>query len=329
MKRGTKILLVLFVIAAVTLYVINYVIPKTHGMMVKTVIVEYGELPISDSVKMILVRDETLFSAAETGSSKYLVKEGTKVRNSVKIIEIEPGASAPTSAAINKVKKAAGSKMKVSDNGMAAFSAIVSFYSDGLERKFRSDRIPKMKESMLDSLDADATPLKRDDVNEGEPVYKLVDNTLWQMVYWIPADSDFLSYYEIDKRVKVMFQTRTIDVKVEDLHEKGELVRVVLQTDIYYEEFAKKRIAEAEVVFSNYTGLIAPAMSVMARDGQDGVFVRQKSGSFKWIPVNVEKTVDDKCILTPVTYIDEEGIKIPTVNYYDELLADPKAEGYK
>lgn len=322
-------MIALFVIAAVGLYVINYVIPKTQGLMVKTTVIQYGDLPVSDRVEMILIRKETLYYAERTGQVDYLIGEGAKVRTGVQIVNIGSGETVSTKPAIERVKKAAGDNMKISMDGIADYTGIVSFYSDGFEKKLSPKSISKMKASLLDTLQKDCEKLKRKGVNAGDPIYKIVDNTLWRMVYWLPSDSEIGSNYEPGRTVQVDFGTAVIDAKVEKVSARKEGVKVILRSDIYYENLARQRVVSANVIFAHYKGLIAPFSSIVQRGTQDGVFVKQRNGSYKWVPVKVEQEIKSQCILTPVSFYNEEGNEVLTVNYYDELLVEPAKEGYK
>jgi putative membrane fusion protein len=330
MKTLTKVLLVLFIAAAVGLYVFIYVIPEAQGKQVKTSVLEYGDLPVTDTVTMILVRDETLYRAAQSGAVSYKNAEGTKVRKGVSIISIERGAAGEaTSSAIDDISERAGDDAEKSEGGTAAFTAVVSYFADGYEKQITPGRIEKMDKELTLTLPRDGTDIKREYVDAGNPVYKLTDNNLWYMVYWMSGNSDERTDYETGASVKVDFGTTTVSAKIEDIVAQGDDYMVVLRSDIYYKELAEHRVVAADVIFAEYKGLICENSSLAFRDEQSGVFVKQRSGSFKWVPVKIIKTVLDRCILEVLTYDDDDGKTVSTVNYYDEVLTNPGAEGYK
>ena len=329
MKRRTKILLAIFIIAAVGLYVVNYVIPKTHGLMLKTTVVKYGDLPVSDDAKMVLVRAETLYSAASPGDVKYSASEGEKVRGGVQVVSIGSGTGGSTSSAIDKVMETAGGDMASAGNGRAAASGVVSYYADGYEKKLMPGSISKMDSSLLGSLPKAGTSLKKDSVSQGQPLYKLVDNTMWYMVYWLPMNSNSGADYVKGAGVQVDFGKSAIDAVVHSVKVQGDSIRIVLRSDEYYKDFARQRVAEAQVILAHYQGLIAPLSSIAHRSAGDGVFVKQRSGSYKWIPVKIEQIIKDKCLLTPVSFTDASGTQVASINYYDEILTDPAKDGYK
>jgi hypothetical protein len=106
----------------------------------------------------------------------------------------------------------------------------------------------------------------------------------------------------------------------------GEL-KVILRSDMYYKDLTRVRKTSARIVFAEYKGLIADRTAIAERDGAPGVFVKQRGGGYKWIPVNILREIEGKCILSVGVYYDKDGQQVKTVNYYDEALADPKAAG--
>jgi putative membrane fusion protein len=320
----------LFVAAAVGLYILIYVIPGAQGKLMKTSVLEYGDLPVTDKAEMILVRDETLYKAAQSGAVSYKNEEGTKVRKGVKIISIDPGAGpTATSAAIEDVRSAAGEDAETSENGNAAFTAVVSYFADGYEKQITPERISEMDKTLIGTLPHDGADIKRKRTEAGDPVFKLTDNNLWFMVYWLDGSSGTRVNYDTGNTVKVDFGTTIVSATVEDIRTQGENFMIVLRSDIYYKELTQHRIVDAEVIFAEYKGLICENSSIVARGKQPGIFVKQRSGSFKWVPVKIKKTVSDRCTLAVGTYYDDDGKAVVTVNYYDEVLTDPDSEGYK
>jgi hypothetical protein len=336
MKTLTKVLLVLFIAAAVGLYIVIYVIPGAQGKSIETSVLEYGDLPVTDKAEMILVRDETLYKAAQSGAVSYKNQEGTKVRKGVRIIDIDPGTKTgagaspdTTPAAIEKVQETAGKDAVTSENGKAAFTAVVSYYADGFEKQITPARIGEMRKKLLEKLPRDGSNIKLGQTEAGDPVYKLTNNNLWYMVYWMSGSSGGRVNYDKGESVKVDFGSAVVGATVDDISTQGDDFMIVLRSDIYYKELAQHRIVDAEVIFAEYQGLICESSCLVVRGKQPGVFVKQRSGSFKWVPVRIDKTVSDRCTLAVGTYIDDDGKTVKTVNYYDEVLTDPKAAGYE
>jgi hypothetical protein len=120
-----------------------------------------------------------------------------------------------------------------------------------------------------------------------------------------------------------------VDAEVYSAVPDGKGMKVILRSDMYYKDLARVRKAAAKVVFAEYKGLVADRQYILERDGAPGVFVRQRAGGYKWVPVKILKETGNNCILSVGIYYDDAGKQVETVNYYDKVLADPKAEGYE
>lgn len=321
------VLLVVFVAAALGLYLYLIAFPKIAGMAEQTVVLEYGDLPVFDKSEVLIVRDETLFGAKSGGAVTYEQSEGTKVRKGVRLISVNAGVAAPTSAAIETVKSRAGSDMKLTGSYKAKSTAVVSYYSDGCEKLLTDSTIASVKRGDMESYPKEGVQLTRDAVGAGEPVYKLTDNSEWHMVYWVKASGDTRRYAP-GSAVTVHMGGASVGAKVTSAEKEGAYLKVVLYSDMYYADLSRIRKINAEIVFAEYSGLIADIRCISYRDGEDGVYVKQRSGGYKWVPVKVLKQAGDKCTLAVGTYYDDAGKPVDTVDYYDVALLNPKEEGY-
>jgi hypothetical protein len=170
--------------------------------------------------------------------------------------------------------------------------------------------------------------LKRDYVGAGDPVYKLANNNEWYMIYWIDAGDD-AERYATGSSVTVSLGDSSVEAEVYRAAPDGGSLKVILRSDMYYENLMRVRKIDAEIVFAEYSGLVADSRNIAYREGLPGVYVKQRSGGYKWVPVQIQKEVGGKCTLAADVYYDGEGKQVDTVNYYDEVLADPKAAGYQ
>jgi hypothetical protein len=354
----------------------------------KTVVLEYGDLPVLDEAELLIVRDETLFGTNKSGVIAYKQEEGTKVRDGVRIItvgsgaeeseeesaaaeeeettaeeeeetiapeseeetpeateeettaEVEEGAApeletAPSEetppgesvsgSAIDRVKAAAGGTMEMTGSFKADRTAVVSYYADGYEKKLTAENVERVTRADKESCPAEGESLKTENVTAGDPVYKLTNNNEWYMVYWIKTQGD-AERYATGTAVTVSLGGASVDAMVHYAAPDGGEMKVILRSDMYYKDLTRVRKINAEIVFAEYKGLVADKTNIEERDGAPGVFVKQRGGGYKWVPVNILKEIGGKCILSVGVYYDEDGAQVKTVNYYDEVLADPKAE---
>lgn len=338
MRKSTKIFLAIFLPCAVILYLAAFVFPDFGQHNEKTVVIEYGDLPVSDEEEVLLIRSETLFSSAISGAPDYIQKEGTKVRKGVNIMSL--GGGSPKSedeedgeeeeTDTEKVKNIAGGALEPTPDFSATETATLSYYADGYEKVLTPGAIASIEKDSIGKYADKCVSLKSEYVQSGDPVYKLTDGNLWYMVFWIDASSGSIVNYDEGGKVKVDMGDASVEAVIDSVTTVGDSFKVVLRSDKYYDNMTKIRKTKAKIVFAEYKGLIIDAKSIALREVQPGVFVKQRTGNFKWVPISIEErhSTGDKKIVAVGTFTDEKGDSIRTVNYYDEIIKDPKEEGY-
>jgi len=223
----------------------------------------------------------------------------------------------------------AGSDSVVSEGGVSPWTAIVSYSGDGWEKKVTPDNIMELSKSIFDEAPGEAVDLKREWAREGEPVYRITNNNLWRVAFWIEdADKTILDKYKPGRKVTLDLGTTKVRAAVEAAEPRGRDLFVVIRSDMYYRDLDKYRTRELSVVFSEVRGAVIEKQSVKLKSGKTGVYVRQQGGSFKWVPVKVVKESGGRYLVEETSFTDAEGKQTPTIKYYDEIMSSPAAEGY-
>lgn len=335
MKMAKRAIVIAFVLAVAGLYTAIFVIPDLKGALRKTAVLEYGSLEISDEVTAYLVRDETVYLAARTGEIRYYVGEGVKVRKDVKLLDIvggsKPAASETASEAAASEEMAAlqsriGANGVVLEQNAAPETGVVSYYIDGYESMFSFENLPFLTREAIAGVSGPVVNVTRHDgyVTRGEPIYKLSDNTQWHMVFWFDKDSGAIVNYKSGAVVTARMRDGAVDGRIEDVVDQGDAWMIVLAFDKYYENLAQLRSVNATIVVADYRGLLIDNESIALPDETAGVYAKQKSGDFKFVPVNILHSDGARSILSMSSFTDKDGKRIGTVNIYEEILRDPK-----
>jgi len=357
-KAGIVVSVIMFAIVVAGLYAIIYAAPRLEGIGIKTETVQYEELPIADTVTALFVRDETLYTAAYSGVPDYMVAAGTKVRAGTQVMYITPSEgpaaaqatqtayienaanatdTSATSAqggdnqetAMQTLLRVAGPDAVVSEGGVTPKTAIVSYYGDGWEKKVTPDNIMTLDKSIMAQAPKEALDLTSGFVQAGDPVYRITNNNLWRVAFWIEnADKTVLDKYKVGRGVTIDLGTTKVTATVESATPEGRDVFVVLQSDMYYKDLDKYRTRDISVVFSEVSGAVISKQTVKLKAGQPGVYVKQQSGTFKWVPVKVLKESGDRFLVAETYFNDAGGNYVTTIRYYDEIMSNPAAEGY-
>jgi len=213
-------------------------------------------------------------------------------------------------------------RFDTTENYVSRQNGVVSYYIDGLESEFTPENMALLSREKVQRLNIEVQNLARETTLANEPLYKIVDHKKWYAVFWVAPTN--IAKYEKDKKATLNLPLGQVVGKVYDILDHGGQFLVILEFNRYYEDFARIRKVDAEVVTSDYSGLIIRNESLTSKDGQPGVYVKDKSGEYVFKPVKII-TSDGEYSLVEASYFytSDGAVKVETVNIYDEILKNP------
>lgn len=316
-RRG----ILLFIIAVVVLGTITELVPQVTGALTKTEILQYENMRITDEVDCYFVRDETVYLAPSAGDINYYIEDGVKVRKNSKILDINPQPATAEASKYEDIVTRLGSsdvtltQMNTTQNG------IVSYYVDGYEGYFTQEKMEKLQYKDVESIKTQPVNLTRKNTLAGEPLFKICQSNFWYMIAW--ADPRNISKYEEGSVVKIDLPLGQIKAKIEKLVDQGDKWLVVMKTTRYYEDFAKTRVARANIITQDYSGIKVRNSSITTKDGVAGVYIKSKNRDLIFKPVEIITSDGDYSLVTVSKFNDKEGNSVDTVEIYDEILKNP------
>ena len=324
MSKIKKKPIVFFVIALIALYIIIYIIPKVTGALVSAYTVEYGELKVADETKGFLVRNEKVYISATSGKENRYIKGGTLVRSGTTVMEVTGNSESEVGAEYTDMLTRLGNDAISTSDFSVAEGGVVSYYADGYEGKIRPDNMEKGTYEYYSKLSQDnVVNLARNAVAKGEPVFKIADRTKWYIVCFI--DKKHLDRYTVGQEVTVEFEDDFVRAKVYKADEQDGKGRVILVTDYYYEKFAKTRVADISLVTDSGRGLIIENSSITEEKGMPGVYVKNKTNDYNFVPIQVIVSDGEKSLVKDTFFHDTKKDKTyDTIEIYDVVLKDPK-----
>ncbi|MDD3168022.1 MAG: HlyD family efflux transporter periplasmic adaptor subunit [Eubacteriales bacterium] len=208
------------------------------------------------------------------------------------------------------------------ENYVSQTNGVISFYIDGYESEFSPENMALLNKNKVQSLNIEVQSVARATTLSAEPLYKVVDNKKWYTAFWVAPEN--IVKYEKGHKATINLPLGQVDGTIYDILDDEGRWLVILEFNRYYEEFAQIRKIDAEVITSDYSGLIIENESITTKDGQPGVFVKDKSGEYVFKPVKII-TSDGEWSLVEVSYFytDDGTTKVETVNIYDEILKKP------
>ncbi len=306
--RRRNFLIVFYVAVVVALSVVIYVLPKVSDAFTPTVILEYGQMQVTDEVTCYVVRDEQVVKAGRSGSTTYYVEEGAKSRKGARIMDID------------------GSGYYCPATG------VISYYCDGLEEDYTPENMENLEliplSEKAEEQASQPENVNRDSVSSGEPIYKVVRKDIWYGVCRVESAS--VVKYQQGASVSIVLPLDTIRGTVEKVLDKGDYWMVILKFNRYYEDMPKLRKLSATVITSDSSGLIAPNESLTQEDGVTGVYVKDINGNYDFTRVKVITTDGEYSLLESSAFNEkqEDGtvVRVPTVDIYDEIQRNPPSK---
>lgn len=325
MSKLKKKPIVLFIAALIVLYVIIYIVPRVTGALVSSYTIGYGELKIYDETDAYLVREEKVYTAAHGGKANRYIEDGTLVRTGTTIMEITGSSDDEVGAKYSDILGRLGKEAVSTSDCSILGGGVISYYADGFESKIRPDNMEKGSYDFYSKLKQDdVLDLKRSSIAKGEPVFKVVDRTKWYMVCYV--DKEHADRYHKGAEVKAEFEDDYVMANVLSVRKekKGGLVRVILETDHYYDKYAQMRVCPVSLVTYEERGLIIENGSIGKVKGVPGVYVRNKTNDYNFVPIKVMASDGKYSLVADTSFVDEKGNMQSTVEIYDEILKEPK-----
>jgi putative membrane fusion protein len=330
MPKPKKRTIYIFLLALVTLYIVIEIVPFLTGALTRTETLQYGELKVEEQVTCYLVRLETVYSAPEDGTLKYAVDEGTLIKRGSKVLRFTPSEDvtennekANVTSQFQYIMDRLGDRIVVDHDFTAVSRGIFSTYIDGFEATFTPERIESLKYSDVTNMKIKGEMLQRKKALEGEPLYKIADNSKWYIVFWI--DNAAAAKYETGITVTVSLPGGEFLASVSRLVADEARFMVVLETNRYYKNFASEREVRGDILLEDRRGLLVSNTALTTRDGVVGVYVKNTIGEYVFKPVRTIATDGKQTLVLEDVYYDEEGLPVETVNVYDEILKKPEA----
>ena len=75
-KKKTMFWGAIYGIALITVLVIVYVLPSVAGLFDRSYVAKYGNVEVKDETEGYIVRNETVYTAAKSGTVKHYASEG-------------------------------------------------------------------------------------------------------------------------------------------------------------------------------------------------------------------------------------------------------------
>jgi len=306
-KSLTLLAFLVFIAVCVALYFYIYTIPSITGALTQTVVLEHDAWDINVPARCIIVRDETVIRAEESGTVSYYAKENVKERKGSKAADVYPSGGTASSYTM-------------------AETGVVSYYIDGYESYFTLENAGTIDPAWAADLDITAEDCSKSTVSAGDPLYKVINSDVWQMALMMdPADA---AEFSQGQKIVVSFgeaDSDQITGTVLSVESKGTRSLVIAQTRLYYEPSVRVRTTDVTILSRTYEGLTVPDTAIgYDEEGHPGVMVCQIDGSYTFTRINILRDNGEYSLISQGSFTEKntagETVSVPTAALYDEVL---------
>ncbi len=322
LSKKTKKAICIYIAALLILYIVVELLPKVTDIFETTQVLEPGELKISYETKGYLIKDECVGIAPESGKVQYLVSVGTAVKKGHTVVSVDTGEeksdSEPRFGEYTDMLKGYEG---LSEEYNAPISGVFSLTIDGYEDYFIPENMEKVKRDTVEGLSYKSVNLERKSVIKGEPVYKISADDNWYVLCWVNEDT--AKTYSEGTKVTLELPEGSVDAEVYKVKKEEDDYRVIFYLDVYYEAFCESREVDMSIVTSDNEGLIVDNKCIVEKNGQKGVYVIDKNGDYTFTRIKIISSNDKQSVIDDVTFIDDDGNQVYTVDVYDEVLKHP------
>ena len=354
MKKKWIAVFIIYVTLLVACLIVIYAVPSVKGMLEKTYVTEYGSLDITDEISGYIVRDETVYVAAQDSEVERLADTDRLIKAKTKIVKLTPivdekaeaakeagpdadQAAAEAAAEANgeapenishkyeKVLEKLAGDVHLSEKGVSQQAGYISYKIDGAESRLSTDKLDEISRSDFEKL----TSLRTVDTvtgtaGKGEPIFKVIHNSRWYLVFYIDNKAGE-KYYE-GRQVSVNIDGTNVPVKVAEVQAGKESTRVALSCKSFFDGFFEERTMKTTVTVASAEGLVLQDSSIVKKGEQIGVFVKNKLGEHRFKPISIKADDGERCVVYSDIYVDAEGNYVETLKTYDEIVAEPSDE---
>lgn len=172
---------------------------------------------------------------------------------------------------------------------------------------------------------------KRDkEISIGEPVYKLVDDFEWYIAVKIENKKD-ITDLDVNRRVKLIIDKDKPAIRgnIICINEWKDKAVVVIKFNTMMYEYYNIRFSNVEMIKNETNALKIPRESIVNKEGQDGVYIKNKGGIVEFKPVFKIKQ-DEQYFYVQTgdnssnVYLKEDSKPIKTITLFDEIILNTR-----
>lgn len=291
-KKNKRRFFILSLLILIIMLFVSYHYYKKYHIVMYTA--DYGEVIDGFTTRGLIIRDEQVHYAPESGYANFLFSEGKRAAYGQSIVRINS---------------------RILYNYQAG---IISFAADGLEENLSYSKIDNISsDNYFDYKRKFKQNFDNDYIRQGQAVFRIVNNN--QMFSVILTEREEAARYRPGEKVFIqadelgdnIVEASIYKIKLED--EKGLLI---IKFDLFLKEWLNVRWVEFGFIKNIYRGVVIPRKAVFTSPEGEGVLV--------YMPFS--DTYQFKAI--QVLEGNEEMVVVNGISIGENLVANPEDLNY-
>lgn len=225
-------------------------------------------------------------------------------------------------------------KKQLSENAINYYSSeagIVSYKIDGYEEIYSFHNKADYNYSNFKTGNLKTTTIEdSQEVNVGEPIFKIMDNFEWYMVLKIEDLNDISNYEEGDS---ILVSNKELDEEFKgsiiNINKESDKGTILCKFNKGFHKIYDKRFINLNIIRYKHNGFKIPKKSIVEKDNLEGVYIKDISGIIKFKPVEILKE-DDKFVYISSgddnnnIFLKGKDKPVKTITTFDEILLNTK-----
>lgn len=248
-KKNKRRFFVFSIFLLILLFLFSYRLYKKHHIILYTA--DYGELVDGFITQALIIRDEQVYYASESGYANFLFSEGKRAAYGQGIVRLNS---------------------RILYNYQ---SGIISFAIDGLEEDLGSSKIDNINtDNFYDYKRKFKQNFDNDYIKKGQALFRIVNNN--QMFSAILTDREEAARYRPGEKVFVQADEigdRLVEASIYKIKLEGEKGLLIIKFDLFLMEWLNARWVEFRFIKNIHRGIVIPRKAVFTSPEGEGVLV--------------------------------------------------------
>ncbi len=190
---------------------------------------------------------------------------------------------------------------------------IISYNIDGYEDVFLPKEFENYTFDRLEFNNILKITSDKSTISVGEPICKIIDNFQWYIALKL-EDINEIKDIEVNKSLNFIIKDHEDELngRIIAINTTGNKAVIVLELTTMLHDYYNLRFPKVEIIKFKKEGYKIPSQAIVDKDSLKGVYIKNKSGIVKFIPINILGQDSN------YTYVN-----IDDISMFDEIFISP------